>query len=175
ARQPLDLPPELDPRLRIEAGRRLVQKQDLGPVDESERDVETALHAARVGLGDSAGRLGQPKTLEQLLDALPPRAAGQPIDLGLHLQVLAAGRLRVEAVLLADDADRAAHPLCVADDIEAGHTRLAAVWARERGQDLDRGRLAGSVRAEQAEDRARLDGEAEPVERADAAVRLSQV
>jgi hypothetical protein len=72
-------------------------------------------------------------------------------------------------VLLPDDAERAAHPLCVADDVEAGHPRLAAVGARERGQDLDGGRLAGAVRAEQAEDRPRLDSEAEPVERADAA------
>src|SRR6266571_2760822 len=49
------------------------------------------------------------------------------------------------------DADRAAHAFWVADDVEADHARLAAVRARERGQDLDRGRLARSVRAEQAE------------------------
>ncbi len=176
ARQPLDLPPELDPRLGVEPGRRLVEEEHLRPVDEAERDVETALHPARVGLRDSGRRLGQPETLEQLLNPLAARGAGQPVDLGLHLQVLAAARLRVEAVLLADDADRAAHGFRVADDIEAGHARLAAVRARERGQDLDRGRLAGSVRAEQPEDRARLDCEAEPVERADAArIRLPQV
>src|SRR5262249_61281284 len=169
ARRPLDPPPEPAPRLRVEAGRRLVEKQHLRPVDEPERDVETALHPARVGLRDSAGRLGEAETFEQLLDALPPRTAGQPVDLGLHLQVLAPGRLRVEAVFLADDADRAAHTFRVGDDIEAGHARLAAVWARESGQDLDGGRLAGAVRADQAGDRSRLDGEAEPVERADAA------
>src|SRR5262249_32246749 len=121
-------------------------------------------------------RLGQAELLEQLPDPLPPPSAGQPVDLGLHLQVLAAARLRVETVLLPHHSDRAAHRLCVAEHVEAGHARLAAVWARERGQDADGRRLAGAVRAEQAKDRSRLDDEAEPVERADAAVvRLPQI
>ena len=106
-------------------------------MDEPERDVEAALHASGVGLGDPSRGIGQAEALEQLFDALPSRAAGEAVDLGLHLQVLAAGRLRVEAVLLPDDPDRATHPLCIADDVEPGHPRLAAVCARERGQDPD--------------------------------------
>jgi hypothetical protein len=106
-------------------------------VDEPERDVETALHTAGVGLGDPSRGIGEADALEQLLDALPSPDAVESVDLCLHFQVLAAGRLRVEAVLLPDDPDRATHPLCIADDVEPGHPRLAAVCARERGQDPD--------------------------------------
>jgi hypothetical protein len=41
-----DLLPHARPRLGIEAGRRLVEEQDLRPVDDPEADVEPAAHAA---------------------------------------------------------------------------------------------------------------------------------
>ena len=43
----------------IEAGRRLVEEQNLGGVDERTSQVEAALHPARVRLGAPVGRLGQ--------------------------------------------------------------------------------------------------------------------
>jgi hypothetical protein len=49
------------------------------------------------------------------------------VDLSLQLEVLAAAGVGVEAGPLSDDADRAAHPLGVADDVQAGHVRRAAV------------------------------------------------
>ena len=44
--QVLDVRPELIAALRIEAERRLVEKQDLRRVQESARDLEPPLHAA---------------------------------------------------------------------------------------------------------------------------------
>jgi hypothetical protein len=143
-------------------------------VDEPERDVEPALRAAGVGLGEAVGRRGQSQSVEQLADALAPARPAEAVELGLHLEVLTPSRIRAEAGPLCDDADGAAHAVGVADDVEPGHSRLAAVGARERGQDLHRGRLAGAVRAEQRDDRAGVNCEAEAGERADAAsVRLA--
>jgi hypothetical protein len=160
----------------VQTGGRFVEEQHVRPVDEAEGDVEPSLHAAGIGLGQPPGRVGQAEPVEQLLDALPADCATDAVELGLHLQVLASGRLGVEAGLLPYNADRPSHPIGVADDVEARDACLATVCPRERGEDLDRRRLARAVRAEQAEDRARLDLEAEPVERGNAArVRLPQV
>ena len=57
--------------LRVEAGGRLVEEQDPRRVDEREREVQPALHAARVAADAAVGRLGQPDALEQLLRAPP--------------------------------------------------------------------------------------------------------
>ena len=50
-----DLVPHAGPRLRVEAGRRLVEEEDLRPVDDAEPDVEPAAHAAGVGAGRAVG------------------------------------------------------------------------------------------------------------------------
>ena len=65
-----DLVPHLDARLGVEAGRRLVEEQHLRAVDEPERDVEPAAHAARVRLDDPVGGVGDPDEVEQVLDAV---------------------------------------------------------------------------------------------------------
>ena len=69
ARQALDLVPELGARLGVQAGGRLVEEQHLGAVDEAHGQVETALHAARVGLGLAVGGVGEAEALERLGDA----------------------------------------------------------------------------------------------------------
>ena len=49
-----DLGPERRARLRVEAGRRLVEEEDARPVHEGEREVEAPLHPARVRLAPCA-------------------------------------------------------------------------------------------------------------------------
>jgi hypothetical protein len=137
AGEALDLPPQIGARLGVEASRRLVEEQHLRPVDEAEGDVEPALHAPGVGLGHPPAGVGQAEPFQQLLDALAPLGAEDPVDLGLHLEVLATRRVGIEPGPLPDSTDRAAHLLRVADDVEACYTSLAAVWARfEFGLDV---------------------------------------
>ena len=50
-----DLVPHAGARLRVEAGRRLVEEQDRRAVDDPQADVEPALHAAGVGAGRPVG------------------------------------------------------------------------------------------------------------------------
>jgi hypothetical protein len=52
--------------------------------------------------------------------------AGDPVELALEDEVLAPGGLRVDAVLLADDADRAAHAPRLGQHVEPGHAALPA-------------------------------------------------
>src|SRR5262249_53053037 len=90
-------------------------------------------------------------------------------DLRLHFEVLPPGGVGIETRPLSDDPDRVPNPFRITHDVEAGHRRLPFVRPRERGQDLDRRRLACTVRAEQPEDRPRLYLEADAVERLNAA------
>ncbi len=54
------------PSLRIESGGRLVEQQDLGPVDERARDREPALHPTREGIDARVAAIAQLDELEQL-------------------------------------------------------------------------------------------------------------
>ena len=73
AGEPSNLVPERRPALRVEHGRRLVEEEDPRPVHERERQVEPALHPARVAADLAVGRLAQ-------ADAL----GGSPFDRGLR-------------------------------------------------------------------------------------------
>jgi hypothetical protein len=56
--------------VRVEAGRRLVEEEEVGIADERGRDVEAALLTAREPFGSLVGLLGQPYELDRLLDRL---------------------------------------------------------------------------------------------------------
>ena len=74
--QPPDLLLEVDPVLRVEAGRRLVEEQQPRGVHQPDRDVEPAPLAAGQGRHRAAGVLGQVERVEQLLGATrAPRPA----------------------------------------------------------------------------------------------------
>ena len=89
-----------------------------------------------------------------------------------HLQVLEAGQVLVDGRVLAREPDVLANLGRVADDVEARDPRRALVGVEQRGQDPDRGRLAGAVRAEQPEDAARLDAQIDAAKGLDVAVAL---
>src|SRR5262249_40673974 len=110
------------------------------------------------------GGVGEAEPLEELGAPAPHLGAAEPVQRPLEDEVLAARRLVRRAVALADDADRAAHALGRREHGRARHLPAARAWPRERGQDLEAGRLSRTVRPEQAEDRAARDAEGEPVQ-----------
>ena len=140
---------------------------------EREREVEPALHAARVAADLAVGRVGEADALEQLGAAADALALGQAVQRGLEAQVLAPGQQRVERGLLERGADRLAHVGALADDVVARHARRARGGRQQRGEHQDGGRLAGAVRPEEAVDLAGLDAEVDPVHRAHAALELA--
>ena len=96
-------------------------------------------------------RAGRPRrqveAREPLVDPRAQLAAREVVDRALEDEVLAAGRLGVEAVLLPDDADRAPHALGAASTSWPATAASPRVGAGQRGEDLDGRRLAGAVRA----------------------------
>ena len=148
------------PRRRawVEAGRRLVEEQQARPTDERAAEVQPAAHAARVGLDDAVRGVDQVELLEQLVRTASRLGRRQLVEQPEHPQVLAPGQVLVDGGVLPGQADDAAQLLGLADDVEAGDGRSARVGLEQRREDPDGRRLAGAVRAEQAEDRALLDG-----------------
>jgi hypothetical protein len=99
------------------------------------------------------------------------RQVVEPAD---HLQVLGPGQVLVDRRVLAGEADLGAQLRRLADDVEAGDAGAAAVGREQRGEDADRGRLAGAVRPQQPEHGAGRHREVDPVERAHRPVGLAQ-
>ena len=103
----------------------LVEEEHLRLVNEAERDVEPALHPARVAARLPVGRVAQPDELEQLIDARLQRLARHAVDATLEEQVLAPGRFPVDAGVLRDVPEHAAHAGGVRDDVLAADERAA--------------------------------------------------
>ena len=162
--EPGDLGPKLGPGLRVEARGRLVQEEDAGPVDQAHGHIQLALHAARVGSGHPARGLGQTEALEQAIHPSAKLLAADPVQQALQLQVLAPGGVRIDGDPLTNHADPAPHLLGLPEHVGPGNGRGAIIGLDERGEYLDRRRLAGAIRPEQSEDRTLLDFDTEPVE-----------
>src|SRR5436305_1911714 len=75
--EPGDLVPEGRPALNVEPGRRLIEEEHARPVDERHRQVEPALHPARIAAYLAVGGVCQPDPRDQLVRTLVALAAGQ--------------------------------------------------------------------------------------------------
>ena len=160
--------------LGVQAGRRFVQEQHLGAMDEAEGDVEAAPHAARVRLHHPVGCVGDPDELEELGDAVAKLPSAHALHAPLEHEILAAGAVLVDARVLRHVADRAPDGAGLAADVVARDLRPAGVHPAQRGEDADGRRLARAVRTEQAEDLALAHGEGNAGQRLHALVALFQ-
>ena len=114
------------PRLRVEAGGRLVEQQDLGPVDQRAGDGQPALHAAGEVLDLGARLLGELDELQQLVAPLADLRAREPEVAAVDVEVVAHGELGVEGVLLRAHADPGPDPRAVGRRVEAEDAQLTA-------------------------------------------------
>ncbi len=121
--QPPHLLPQRGPALDVEPGGRLVEEEDARAVDEREREVEPALHPARVAADLAIGRVVEADAVEQLVRTRPALRARQRLEARLQPQVLAAGEQRIERGLLQRSPDRLAHLRPLLDDVEAADAR----------------------------------------------------
>ena len=109
-----------------------------------------------------------PNVVEQLVDASQQLRVRDALHLPLQLEVLAPGRVDVDAGALRHVADRSPHGNRLAGDVVPRDGRPPRVLLGQGDEDLDRRRLAGAVRPEKPEDLALLDAERHAVERANA-------
>ena len=86
------------------------------------------------------------------------------VEIAEHPEVLAAREVLVDRRVLAREADDSAYGVGLLDDVEPIDRRGARVRQQEGGEDADRGRLAGSIGAEEAVDRALRDAEIQTVQ-----------
>ena len=173
AREACHLVPEGGAALDVESRRGLVEEEDPRLVHERKRQVEAALHSARVAADLSPRRVGEPDPVDQLIAAPLRIRLGQPVHPGLKAHVLASGEERVERGLLERDADRVADVGALADHVVARDPGGARGGGQERRQHVDRRRLACAVRAEKAVDLAGLHLEVDPVDRPRALLELA--
>ena len=78
-------------------------------------------------------------------------------------QVFPAGEVLVHRRELTGEADRAANGVGLLDDVVPEDASAAGIWADQRREHTDRGRLAGAVGAEHAVDGPAAHGEIHPV------------
>ena len=97
----LDRLPELEAAARVEPGGGLVEEQHRRAGHQRRGEVESAAHAAGVGLRQAVGGVGEREALEQLARALLRRAAAEVVEPPDHLEVLEAGEVLVDGRVLA--------------------------------------------------------------------------
>src|SRR4051794_4844501 len=168
--QRADRLPRAAPGGGVEAGRRLVEEDQLGVADERQREVEPA----QLPAGELA-RLGvllalQPDERDDLV-----RIAGVRVEPGEVGERLAHANELVDPGLLEHDPHPLAHRPRPLAGIEAEDADVAARPVPVALEDLDRRRLPRAVRAQQPEDLAALDAEVDAADGLDALVGLAQI
>jgi hypothetical protein len=148
--------PEVVAAVGVEAGGGLVQEQHPGVADQAGGEVEAVAHAPGVRLHRPSRGVGELEALQQLVGAGAGGAAGQAQQAGDEVQVLATAERLVQRRVLAGDADQLPHLVRLAADVVALDGGVPGVGADQGGEDAHRGRLAGPVRAQQAEHRAQF-------------------
>ena len=147
----VQLVPEIAPRLRIDAGGRLVEQQQLRLVQQARGERQALLPAA----GQLAGELVARDRRGRAARA-PPRRACAPSSIAVHArdeaQVLADRQVLPEREALRHVADVALDRLGLAPDVEAEARALAAVGRQQPAEHPDRRGLAAAVGPEEAED-----------------------
>jgi hypothetical protein len=156
----------------VETRRRLVEQQDLRPVEERLGQFHPPLQAPRELLDAVAHPVLQSEPGQFLADPLLQPGARQPVQVAMVEQVFADRQLSIETGRLEDDADPAADGAVA--DVDAGHARGARRGSQRRGEDLEQRGLAAAVRADEAEHFARTHREGDAVQRRPFAVAVSQ-
>ena len=149
----------------VEPERRLVEEEDPRVVEQAAGEVHLLALAGRQGADPLLALLVEPDRVDQLVDPVPAVARRQAVELAEHPELLADGQDPVARLLAAGDhVHDPADLLGLALDVEAEDPGGPLRRQEERRQDLDQRRLAGAVRAEQAEELAGLDLEVDAVE-----------
>src|ERR1044072_5314034 len=150
-----DIIPELLAELDVDSGGRFVEDQDRRRMDHRLGDQKPPLHPARQRPRIGVGLVLEPDRAEQLQGA--PLGFGNAVEAGLDLERLAGGEEGVEQYLLRHHADRALGVARMLVDVEAPDGGAAGRFGDQSGEDVDQGRLAGAVGAQEAENAAAGD------------------
>ena len=172
--QNLQVLPEVAARAGIEAGGGLIEQQNLGTMEQSLGQFETALHAAGEGFGAVLGAIGEGDALQHFRHALLQRRAGDSVEMADVDEVLLRRKLHVDAARLEDHADLAAHAAGIQSHVVAQNQSASGGGQHQGGKNAEHGGLAAAVGAEQTEDLGAIHGEGDAVEGDAIAVLMAQ-
>ena len=171
-RQFVQLVPEQPARLRVDAGRRLVQQQQLRVVQQAGGQRQALLPAARQGPGQLLAPAAQAQLFQRGVDLrAPPRHV---VDAGDEVEVFFDAQVFVQAEFLRHVADLALDLARLAADVEAQASAAALVGREQAAQHADRGGLAAAVGAQKAVDLALAHLQVDPVDDGARPVALAQ-
>jgi hypothetical protein len=145
--------PQVAAASRVEPGRWFVQEDQPRTPDQRHREVEAPAHATGVGRRRLARSVDEAERRQELGCAPLAVVPAQVVKVGHQAEVLLAGEQGVHGGELASHADRGPDRLGLAGEVVIHDADVAAICADQRGQDLHHGGLAGTVRAEEREDR----------------------
>ena len=157
-------------RLRVKAGRGLVEEHQFRPADHGGGERDPLLLPAGQPLDRGARRAGQAQPVQQ-----PGRVQRADVEPGEHAQVLAGPDGRRDAAGLQHHPDPRPQRPGVGDRVEPEDRDRARVGPPVPLADLDRGGLARPVRAEHRGHRAAGGPQAEPVHRGLVPVPLDEI
>jgi len=169
--QHADAVPEFPPGQRIDAGGRLVEKQDVGRVQQRCGQRQPLLEPEGQVVRHGIGQAAEFEPLQRAIDGARPGGAVQAIDAGEEAQVLPHRQFGIEREALRHVADPRARSGGCVQHVHAGDPGAAAGRGQQTAQHAEDGGLAGTVRPQQPEDFPPLHGEADMVhgdERAEA-------
>ena len=168
----VDLVPKLAPRLRVDAGGRLVEQQQLRPVHDAGGERQSLLPPARQSAGDLMAARPQAELVERRRD--DAAAIGEVVEPRYEGEVLLDRQVLIEREPLGHVADLALDAGAVAADVEAEHRALAGVGGQQAADHADGGRLARAVGAEKADDLTLGDPQRDMIDGEDAIERLGE-
>ena len=152
--------------LRVKPDRRLVQEQNLWPVEDPSREVQLLLHSPGELFHPAVGGIRKSDSLQDLIDPTLTKLDGNAEEVGEVSQILAGAHPIVEAPLPAEDEpDPRSDRLRTARHVNAEDSRLPFRGKQQGREDLGERGLPGPVRSQQPEQFALLDGEVHTVQR----------
>jgi hypothetical protein len=129
---------------------RLIEEEQLRPVDERAGQRQLLLHAVAVILDELAALGGELHGLEQLGRSPGRDEPVEPVELPLDAKHLASGEALEEGQAVRDDADSPLHGETVPREVGAQDAGLPAGGAKQPGEHLHGGALPGAVRPQEA-------------------------
>ena len=167
--------PEAVPGHRVHPRGRLVEDQQVGPVDQRHGQLQALPLSQRERVGQRLHDLIEAEPRGRLFDAPRDLGLGHVKELGVQDQVLPHRQLGVEREGLRHVADLAADGDVVGIDRLAEQPGLPLGGRQQAAQHLHRRRLAAAVGAEEAVDLPPLDPEVDVIDRRETAEPLGQV
>src|SRR5437016_2517363 len=125
----MNLLPKVAAGLGVYAGRRLIEQQQLGPMDQAGGERQPLFPAAGKLAGELFLPLRQAELLETVADSLP--AIGHGIHAGHEIEVLSDAQVFPEAEPLGHVADLALDRLALADDVVTQNSAAPLVGAQQ--------------------------------------------